>query len=882
MVDTARLLRSVDLIALASNYTKLAKRGREYVGLCPFHKDTTPSFHVIPHKNFAHCMSCRWSGDAIDLVCELDGVDFREACKRLSTRHDVIHAVRSTDSHRITAPPPADASPPRMGTLAWGLPKRTWTYRDQQGAVLFYVARYEWRKEGVLHKATPQWTWGSTDNGTTWQWAMAHYHSPRPLYGLDRLSAAPEAKVLIVEGEKAADAASELLPTFAVMAWPGGANAVKKADWSVLKGRNVLIWPDQDQPGVKAAQDVADCLKSIAAKVQIIDVTGSSAIAGWDAADALDAGWTPQDAQLWMRPRIKDVSIKDAEATPVLQPANDNVPDEPTRVFEATWPFRVLGHDGGHYYYHARGTRQIISLKARDHRKEQLIALAPIAFWAQHWPGRGGADYTAAADALLRASECVGIYAGNTIMRGRGAWLDEGRSVFHMGDALIVDGATVGIMDHPSHYIYEAARRFPLNTNHTATTAEANKLIQICKMVRWEQPISAYLLAGWLVCAPVCGIFKWRPHIWLTGPSGAGKSTIVKKIVEPLIQHVGRVVAGATSEAGVRQTILRGDAVPVVFDEAEPKDQAAQYRLKGILDLARIASNGGTIPKGTVDHVGREFTVRTMFMLASINPAVEGWADESRITQLALAANNPKTDGEKAALAQSYTELMKLISESISPEFADALLMRTLLNLKTLQENTATFSNAAASHLGNMRLGDQLGPMLAGSYMLHSLSVISFDEALAWVKARDWVDHTAIESMRDSDRFLQYLMQHPIRYTSSGGQQDRSIGELLAAACSKEETTISKEAAYETILRYGIKPANGLGVEISTTHSAIKRVLRGTEWAMGWRRALMSVDGAKPLKAVRFGPGSPTPAIWLPLERVIGPMRHAVVSDKLH
>ena len=61
---------------------------------------------------------------------------------------------------------------------------------------------------------------------------------------------------MIVEGEKAADAAAELLPDFVVTTSPFGAKSAGKADWSPVEGRDVTIWPDNDEAGAGYARDV--------------------------------------------------------------------------------------------------------------------------------------------------------------------------------------------------------------------------------------------------------------------------------------------------------------------------------------------------------------------------------------------------------------------------------------------------------------------------------------------------------------------------------------------------------------------------------------------------------------------------------------------------
>jgi putative DNA primase/helicase len=87
-------------------------------------------------------------------------------------------------------------------------------------------------------------------------WKSGAHPEPRPLYGLDRLAKNSDAHVLVVEGEKSADAAQRMLgDEWAVVTWQGGTGSVLKADWTPLQGRSVVIWPDADDPGIKAAKN---------------------------------------------------------------------------------------------------------------------------------------------------------------------------------------------------------------------------------------------------------------------------------------------------------------------------------------------------------------------------------------------------------------------------------------------------------------------------------------------------------------------------------------------------------------------------------------------------------------------------------------------------
>ncbi len=65
---------------------KLERRGRSYIGLCPFHGEKTPSFHVHEDRGFYHCFGCQASGDVIKFVMEIEGLTFIEAVRRLGER----------------------------------------------------------------------------------------------------------------------------------------------------------------------------------------------------------------------------------------------------------------------------------------------------------------------------------------------------------------------------------------------------------------------------------------------------------------------------------------------------------------------------------------------------------------------------------------------------------------------------------------------------------------------------------------------------------------------------------------------------------------------------------------------------------------------------
>jgi len=79
------LRERIGLADVVGRRTRLAKKGREHSGLCPFHKEKTPSFTVNEDKGFYHCFGCGAHGSAFDFVMETEGLNFREAVEKLAS-----------------------------------------------------------------------------------------------------------------------------------------------------------------------------------------------------------------------------------------------------------------------------------------------------------------------------------------------------------------------------------------------------------------------------------------------------------------------------------------------------------------------------------------------------------------------------------------------------------------------------------------------------------------------------------------------------------------------------------------------------------------------------------------------------------------------------
>jgi putative DNA primase/helicase len=205
-------------------------------------------------------------------------------------------AAPVSDGGKLVLPIPADAPPMPETQFKLGQPSARWSYRDAAGAPLFWVLRFD--KSDGDKEFWPLTIWRDAQ-GLRWRWKSVP--APRPLYNLDKLVKRPDAPVVICEGEKSADAAAPIFPKSVATTSPGGAKASHTADWSVLRGRKVLIWPDADKPGRDYAAKVGATLAALDCDVSTIDADALARSApgggmrepsekGWDAANAI-AEW---------------------------------------------------------------------------------------------------------------------------------------------------------------------------------------------------------------------------------------------------------------------------------------------------------------------------------------------------------------------------------------------------------------------------------------------------------------------------------------------------------------------------------------------------------------------------------------------------------------
>jgi putative DNA primase/helicase len=327
----ASALSSVDQVL--NHWLPGGKRvGHEYKPLNPKRDDRNPgSFSInLNDGSWADFATDDKGGDLVSLVAFLDEIHQGEAAKRLAKFLGVkiekndsrerpagdlngrgngnvylnqIKAVNGPSGEhgkeRCIMPVPENAPQPPAAHPRHGKPSQRYPYHTLDGQVNFYIDRFDSKNTDDESKQfSPLTLW---QNGTVFKWKRKAPPVPAPLFGLPSLDKYPNVDAWLTEGEKAAIALEKLLPNHPVLTWQGGSQAVIKSDYTPLAGRDCIIWPDNDEPGLKAAYKLIKQLQTAkVASVRVLNIRllkrkdSMPLQPGDDAHDLLAADWTAE------------------------------------------------------------------------------------------------------------------------------------------------------------------------------------------------------------------------------------------------------------------------------------------------------------------------------------------------------------------------------------------------------------------------------------------------------------------------------------------------------------------------------------------------------------------------------------------------------------
>ena len=234
-------------------------------------------------------------------------------------------------------------------------------------------------------------------------------------------------------------------------------------------------------------------------------------------------------------------------------------------------------------------------------------------------------------------------------------------------------------------------------------------------------------------------------------------------------------------------------------------------------------------------------------------------SDRSRVTVIEI-------DSKRYGGEAQYQELVRLIHDNITPDFCNAFYWRCVEIAHIIRQKAKVFSDAATNIFRDRRAGDQIGALLAGAYSLSSKSLISIEDASAWVNDKNeeglWrplMDET--EEQNDESGLLSSIMQ---AHALHDGRQ-WLIGKLIKDAYDYSEGYSEK---IKTLAAYGIK-IDGLDLCIANKNDNLRGCLQHTAFADNWAKALGRLPDARKSDSPIWFFGYKQRAVIIPVKQVI-------------
>lgn len=160
-----RVRQATDIVDLVGSYLQLRRQGRGYVGLCPWHDDSRPSFQVNPDRQTFKCWVCDIGGDAFTFLMRMDGLDFREALEQLAERAGVELGA-AQPGQRAEPGSPGDKRT-LLAAMAWASERYHRCLTEDQSAA---PARKYLAERGVSENAIERFRIGFAPEG--WDWLL--------------------------------------------------------------------------------------------------------------------------------------------------------------------------------------------------------------------------------------------------------------------------------------------------------------------------------------------------------------------------------------------------------------------------------------------------------------------------------------------------------------------------------------------------------------------------------------------------------------------------------------------------------------------------------------------------------------------------------------
>ncbi|CAB4130488.1 replicative DNA helicase [uncultured Caudovirales phage] len=331
MIDSGRIKEQADIVRVIGSFVNLKNAGAgELAGLCPFHKEGTPSFTVTPSKQIFHCFGCKASGDVFSFVKRIEGLaTFDAAVRRVAEIVGADVMVQPVQREQRQRAKPVD------GPQTQGRVVATYSYTDEHGELLYEVQRVEPGRDGRakdFRQRRPHpiddgaWVWGIKD-GAYRKGQGGDWYPVKGVAGPDddelpevrrvlfRLPVVLQADtVYVVEGEK--DVLTLEKAGLVATTNSGGASQKWLDEYSeAFRGRRVVVIPDNDEPGKKRGAVISKALAGIAAEVLLIELPGAK-----DATEFVESGHPASEIEELVEATRRKARSEEVERRGLLSP----------------------------------------------------------------------------------------------------------------------------------------------------------------------------------------------------------------------------------------------------------------------------------------------------------------------------------------------------------------------------------------------------------------------------------------------------------------------------------------------------------------------------------------------------------------------------------
>lgn len=636
----------------------------------------------------------------------------------------------------------------------------TYEYKDMQGNILYVVVRVKTpvkQKDGKFRKTFSVGYFNHSKDDTKWK-AFSWYKNPYagkfyPFSKQDELAKQGKRNVLIVEGEKAARYLERSLSPFKwiVICIGSSSYLYNKDSYEIFKKLSInhaFYWPDNDEAGEKTIGFVKERFD----KLSVVKIPSEEYyIKGWDGADAVIDGWNEDKIENFIFTNLYDNEELDPQY------------------------FKPIAHDHDNFYFMSYRLGLVKPIKQEAITLGFLKIMAPREFWINKYPPESGQKGLYDSDLAIEDVITMAIrtpYFENGKVRQLGAWEDDGRYVFHYGTGLFVNGKQTGLFDLKTENIYEKKGYLAFSDNKEPVP-DLRAIGNIIKRFSISSPQEKYLFLGWIMLQIVGGALEWRPHIWLTGESGAGKSSAIN-FIEDLFGNSILKETGGSTEAGIRQRV-KVSTLGVLIDEMESMDKKTEANVKSIKALIRIASSGGKISKGTTNHTGVDFAVKSMFCVGSISPQISENADRTRFAIINF-------DKSAQGTMSDWTDTEKQMREILTPEYTNAFKYFMATNVHKVIKAVEMSYRVFSDFNFDSRTIQLYGTLVAGAYIcLRNGFDYTEEEYTEFVgKNFNFDDQKGDSLSTEAEQCLSIVMQTVIEYKLGNGTSDKnSIFELL-------------------------------------------------------------------------------------------------------